>query len=106
MEINNFKIIRGTAPVLRFRLTNPENIATWTTKLFVYQSLAANTFFEKAGAISTVAQAATLGILDVTLTANDTNSFPARDYSYAFRRTNVGFEDVLASGRITVVNVG
>ena len=39
----------------------------------------------------------------ITLEDTDTNTLPARDYQYALKRTDAGFEKVLADGKMALL---
>lgn len=105
-ESQDIPIFRGTAPRLRFRLTTPEPVTGWTTLLVVRTAInSANTVLSKAGAIANltdVPNAEQAGVFDVTLTAAETTALTGRTYHYSFRRTDTGFEDVLAYGTLNV----
>jgi hypothetical protein len=102
----NFELFRGTATILRFQLTNPELMqddpTTWTTLFVVRKGEAnTNTVLSIAGTISTEANAAEYGIFDVDVTKANTNALTAGvKYAYSFRRTDTGFEDLLAFGEL------
>jgi hypothetical protein len=103
-EISNFTLYRGTSFKVRFRMNPKENVSGWTTRLYIKKHLAdANTTLEVAGTISDAFATAVFdGIFDVPLSAAETAALASREYVYAFRRTNLGSEDVLAAGLLTV----
>jgi hypothetical protein len=104
-ENQDIPILRGTAPRFRFRLTTPEPVTGWTTLLVIRPTLTANAVVSKAGAIANatdVPNAEQTGVFDVTLSAAETTSLTGRTYHYSFRRTDAGFEDVLAYGTLNV----
>lgn len=111
MEWQDFTLSRGTAPRLRFRLIEPDpnGHAAWTTvfEVRLNENSDSNTVFSAAGAVSTdpnVTNAVALGVFDVPLLVADTNIFVVgRNYHFRFKRTNVGFEDVLTRGRMQVI---
>jgi hypothetical protein len=101
MEKFNFDVIIGSAPVLRFTLVIPENVADWDTTLYIKDKSNCNVLFEANGAISgEVTDAVDLGVFDVPLSASVTFSFEPNSYNYSFWRTNIGFEDPLAAGTV------
>jgi hypothetical protein len=110
-ERANFEIYKGTSVVLRFQLVTPEPypdyVTGWSTRLYVREkNNDANTILSVAGAISTVSNALKYGIFDVSLSAaNTTLLTDDKKYAWSFRRTNAGFEDVLAYGEITARNI-
>jgi hypothetical protein len=105
-EIEPFTVIRGTTPRMTFRLKAlPSSPTTdWTTSFIIKKHVSDVTpILTIAGALSSdVPNAANLGVFDVALSAAQTLALEARDYAYSFRRTNVGFEDVLTFGTLTV----
>ena len=107
-EFQDILLFRGTAPRLRFKLVRPENVQGWTTRLVVKKTAqSANTLFSKDGTLANltdVPNAITHGVFDVILTANNTTILPAGDYQYSFRRVDEGFEDVLSTGKYTLVD--
>ena len=114
MENFNFDIIASSSPILRFQLTIPEDVSDWTTTLYVKDKTTGNVVLQVNGALADPAQvpnAAALGVFDITLSAVQTSGLnslrigTSKQYAYAFWRTNVGFEDPLVSGVISVQQV-
>lgn len=105
-ETTNFEIYRNAAVTLRFQLVTPEPspayVTGWTTVFTVKDSEQdANTVLSVNGALSSVSYALQKGIFDVTLTANQTGLLnDGQHYDWSFRRTNAGYEDVLALGEL------
>lgn len=100
-------LVQGSAPIFRFQLIIPEDVTTWTTAFYMNDATG-NTVLTVNGSITAntiVANAALIGSFDVPLTANQTSALFTTTYRYSFWRTNVGFEDPLVSGAITVRNV-
>jgi len=108
METVNFTLVRGTAPRLRFRLTTPEDVSSWTTTFEVRTTPAIDgtPTYSHDGVIANpdeVPQSSTLGVFDVPVSATDSKTFTTgRSYYFLFRRTNPGFEDILTRGVMTV----
>jgi hypothetical protein len=102
MEISNFLITRGSAPVLRLTLQKQESTSGWTGKFRLWDKAGGTMLFQYDAMPATVPNAVALGIFDVVLTANDTNAWAVRTYHWTFERTNVGFEDVLGKGELYV----
>jgi hypothetical protein len=109
MEYQDFTLSRGTAPKLRFRLVDPQDVSTWETAFEVRldDKDNSNTIFTAVGAIANLTEvpnAAALGVMDVALTKANTETFTIGHlYHYRFKRTNTGFEDVLTRGRMKVI---
>jgi hypothetical protein len=106
-EKTNFELYRNTAVTLRFQLVTPEPapgyVTGWLTQFAVKNSEQdANVVFEVTGNISNTApNALQYGIFDVQLTANQTAMLnDGQHYDWSFRRTNSGYEDVLALGEL------
>lgn len=101
-----FVLRRGTAPTLRFGpVTDVDgavvDVSGWTT-VFVMRGKTYDpdpVVFSKEGSIL---GASADGLLIVPLTAEETLGFEAGTYAYGFERTNVGFEDLLTTGQVTV----
>jgi hypothetical protein len=109
MERFNFDLIQGSAPILRFRLTVPENITDWDTVLYINDKRSHANVFTANGAVADsteVPDAQTVGVFDVPLSKQDTLSMEPQSYDYAFWRVNPGFEDPLASGTVRVKELG
>lgn len=104
--VRNFTLYRGTAPTLKVGPIKDEVGATvdvtgWVTQLTVRTSdIAADpVFFSKAGAVQSPG---TAGIITVALTKANTLTFAKRDYEYSIERTDVGVENLITIGIITV----
>jgi len=109
MEVQNFSLVRGTAPRLRVRLVTPEDVSTWTTQFDLYKNAAdagGTAVLTLPGTITNpdeVPNSSALGVFDVVFHAADTAALTYnKSYYYTFRRTNSGFEDVLTSGTILI----
>lgn len=106
-ERTNFELFRGASTILRFQLVDPEPepdyVSGWTTEFRVkVKETDANTVLLIPGAISTVQNALEYGIFDVVISAaNSATLTDEKKYAYSFRRTNTGFEDILAYGELT-----
>jgi hypothetical protein len=105
-ERTNFELYRNTAIILRFQLTTPEPapdyVTGWTTVFTVKNSEQdANTVLSIPGALSTIPNALQKGIFDVFVSAANTALLnDGQHYDWSFRRTDSGFEDVLALGEL------
>lgn len=110
-EKTNFTLYRGTSLILRFQLTTPEPapdyVTGWTTLFTVrYEEDDANTVISVPGALSTIPNALKYGIFDVFLSAANTNLLVDKAiYDWSLRRTDAGFEDVLAFGEVRAFTV-
>jgi hypothetical protein len=106
MEINNFTIFKGSSPIIRLALLQPEPITGWTTKFYVMDKATQQVVFTFPGTIADINDvplAETMGIFDVTLLADQTNQFIGNKiYDYAFWRVDENFETPLASGSMRV----
>jgi hypothetical protein len=104
--VKNFVLWRGTAPVLTFGPVqdingNVPDVASYTG-VFTVRALPATpdpVYFQRA--FMPVSPTAN-GFLQVTLSKADTLSFLPQDYAYSLERTNVGFENLLTIGIMTV----
>ena len=108
-EIKDITIDRGTDNLFRFVLLTPPAasigaVGDWTTQFELRTTRGtANTVLTISGAISEeVENANTVGVFDVTLSANAAANLTARTYYYAFVRTNPGFKNVLVKGTMHV----
>lgn len=106
-ETTDFAIQRGNDYLLRFRLMSPPSdevgaVTAWTTEFQVRQTRGGSSVLSVAGAVSAITGAATVGVFDVTLTAEQTALLTRASYFYAFVRTDAGYKDVLATGRLSV----
>lgn len=112
-EQTNFELFRNSAVILRFQLTTPEPapdyVTGWTTQFTVRHEDAdwdapdanSSIVIQVAGAISTVPNALKYGIFDVFLSAANTALLEDKKiYDWSFKRTDSGFEDVLAHGEL------
>ena len=105
-EKTNFEMFRNTTNLLRFQLTTPEPapgyVTGWTTLFVVKTSIHANTaVLSIAGALSDVNNALRYGIFDVPVSAANSVLLTDRvKYDWSFRRTDPGYEDVLAHGEL------
>jgi hypothetical protein len=105
-EKTNFELYRGTSVILRFQLTTPESapdyVTGWTTVFTVKSEESdANNILSVAGSLSTVQNALKYGIFDVFLSAANTALLADKAiYDWSLRRTDSGFEDVLALGEV------
>lgn len=105
-EKTNFELYRNTAVTLRFQLVTPEPapgyVTGWLTQFTVKDTeQIAQTTFTVTGNVANVANALKYGIFDVNLTANQTSLLnDGQVYDWSFRRTNPGYEDVLALGEL------
>ena len=106
-ETTDFAIQRGNDYLLRFRLMSPPSaevgaVTYWTTEFQVRTTRGGNPVLTVNGALSAITGAATVGVFDVTLTATQTALLTRASYFYAFVRTDIGYKDVLAVGRLSV----
>ncbi len=105
MELFNFTIRQGSAPVLRFRLLVPENVVDWTTTFYLKDQKERIIFQANGAPSGEVTNAALIGVFDVPLTTIETLALIPKVFSFSFWRTNPGFEDPLVSGECTVKKV-
>jgi hypothetical protein len=106
-ETIDFTVQRGGDHLLRFRLVSPPTsevgaVGGWTTQFQIRTTRGGTPVVTSAGALSTVTGAATVGVFDVTLTAAQSALLTRASYFYAFVRTDPGYVDVLATGRLSV----
>lgn len=105
-ERTNFELFRNTAVILRFQLTTPEPapdyVDGWTTLFTVKDTEQdANAVLSVPGALSTIANARKYGIFDVFVSSANTATLNnGQVYDWSLRRTDAGFEDVLALGEL------
>ena len=71
------------------------NVSGWTTTFIVYATSGSTTaLITKSGSVGTAAN----GVITATLAAADTASMTPKRYHYKFRRTDSGYNAVLAYG--------
>jgi len=98
MTQQNFTIHQGTLPTLVFTIDPLENVSAWTTSFILTNSPKDTVaLLTKAGSPS-----ANLGVTTVSLTTAETRGLAQRQYNFVFARTNTGYEQVLATGTVTV----
>jgi hypothetical protein len=103
MELYNLDVPVGATRILRFQLIVPQNVSTWTTQFTLTDDRTGAVVDQLAGAVSGIPNAATLGILDVLLSAAVTLAWTPRAYHYTFWRTDPGSEDLLVHGTLNAV---
>jgi hypothetical protein len=96
-EITNFDVYKGTAPRLRWTLTKPDDVSGWTCAFSVYSSVGNIYNSWPVNIVDPVK-----GVFDVQITADTWVPMTAKTYAWTLMRTNVGFEDLLAYGNMTL----
>jgi hypothetical protein len=98
----NIRIIQSQDLILQFTMAAPTDITGWSISFQVLTALGGTVSISKSvGSGITIADAAR-GIVQVTLAKADTNGLGIQDYVWMLKRTDAGFNTVLARGELTL----
>jgi hypothetical protein len=92
---------RNEAKVIRFTVTTDEvTVAGWTTVFALHRSADDDeVLFTEEGTVFDGPNK----LIDVSITATDTENLPRRNYYFYFRRTDAGYEQVLSEGKAALL---
>jgi hypothetical protein len=95
---SNVAFFQGEDVTLNFQLGPPQDISAWTLTSSVKDKLGGTVQFSPAVSLIDGGR----GRFKLTLTRTNTSNLPAGDYVWDVRRTDSGFNTVLAHGEMTV----
>lgn len=102
----DFTLYRGVKRVLRLTMTANGSVAGWTTRFSVRRASTAEDplLLDLAGTISDAGSPTTPGVFLVTITKAESLTLDAAIHVFSFERTDVGSENLLTIGKMTVKN--